>query len=110
VHSTGHEKRLNRKTITEMAEFGGEIYSHEELVAELGNCYLSSYTGIGNNEFSNNVAYIQGWLSKLKNEKRFVVIASTQAQKACDYILQINKETSLGTETEVSSNENQKPE
>lgn len=87
VHSTGHEKRLNRKTLTEMAEFGSEPYSIEELVAELGTCFLSSHTGILEKEFKNSAAYIQGWLQKLKNDKRFVMIASTQAQKASDYIL-----------------------
>ena len=46
VHSTGAEKRLCRKTITEMAEFGSEPYSMEELIAELGAAYLNSFTGI----------------------------------------------------------------
>jgi antirestriction protein ArdC len=87
VHSTGHERRLNRKTLTEMVEFGSEPYSIEELVAELGQCFLSSHTGILEKEFKNSAAYIQGWLKKLKNDKRFVMIASTQAQKASDYIL-----------------------
>lgn len=87
IHSTGHEKRLNRKTLTEMAEFGSEPYSIEELVAELGTCFLSSHTGILEKEFKNSAAYIQGWLAKLKNDKRFVMVASTQAQKASDYIL-----------------------
>lgn len=87
IHSTGHEKRLSRKTLTEMAEFGSEPYSIEELIAELGTCFLSSHTGILEKELKNSTAYIQGWLSKLKNDKRFVMIASTQAQKACDYIL-----------------------
>lgn len=33
VHSTGHTKRLNRSGITELAAFGDESYSKEELVA-----------------------------------------------------------------------------
>lgn len=87
VHSTGSEKRLGRKTITEMAEFGSEPYSIEELIAELGAAYLNSFTGMLNKQIENSVAYIQGWLEKLRNDKRFIVQASGQAQRAVDLIL-----------------------
>jgi antirestriction protein ArdC len=36
THSTGHESRLNRPGIIETHYFGDEIYSKEELVAEMG--------------------------------------------------------------------------
>jgi antirestriction protein ArdC len=87
VHSTGAEKRLGRKSITEMAEFGSEPYSIEELIAELGAAYLNSYAGILDKGIDNSVAYLQGWLAKLKNDKRFIISASGQAQKAVDFIL-----------------------
>ncbi len=87
VHSTGAEKRLGRKSITEIAEFGSEPYSIEELIAELGAGYLNSYTGIIDKGIENSVAYLQGWLAKLKNDKRFIISASGQAQKAVDFIL-----------------------
>lgn len=87
VHSTGSEKRLGRKTITEMSEFGSEPYSIEELIAEMGAAYLNSYTGILDKELQNSVAYLQGWLEKLKGDKRFIVLASGQAQKAVDLVL-----------------------
>lgn len=87
VHSTGHEKRLNRKSLIEMAEFGSEPYSFEELVAELGAAYLCSSAGTLISQLSNSAAYIKGWLTKLKNDKRFIIQASGAAQKAVDYIL-----------------------
>jgi antirestriction protein ArdC len=87
VHSTGHEKRLNRKSITEMAEFGSELYSIEELIAEMGSAYLSSFTGIQHKNIEHNASYIKGWLGKLINDKRFIVQASGQAQKAVDFIM-----------------------
>jgi antirestriction protein ArdC len=99
VHSTGSEKRLNRKTIAEMYEMGGEAYSIEELVAELGSAYLASFTGILNPaEIQNSAAYINGWLTKLKGDKRFIVHASGQAQRAVDFI--INHSVSSGYSTE----------
>lgn len=103
VHSTGHEKRLNRKTITEMQEFGSEAYSIEELVAELGSAYLSSFTGILNAEIGNKAAYINGWLAKLKNDKRFMVQASGQAQRAVDFI--INQPAANDSTEEVVSSD-----
>lgn len=87
VHSTGAEKRLGRKILTEMAEFGSEPYSIEELIAELGTAYLCSHTGILDKEIQSSASYIQGWLENLKNDKRFVITASGQAQKAVDFIL-----------------------
>jgi antirestriction protein ArdC len=89
VHSTGSEKRLGRKSITEMNEFGSELYSIEELIAELGSAYLCSLTGILDKEIQSAAAYINGWLDKLRNDKRFIVTASGQAQKAVDFILNI---------------------
>jgi len=90
VHSTGHRSRLDRKGLLEMAEFGSEPYSQEELVAEIGTCFLQSYAGI-TSEFEQSAAYIQSWLKVLKNDTRFIFSASTQAQKAADFILNIKE-------------------
>ncbi len=86
VHSTGHPIRLNR--IMDTARFGSEIYSKEELVAELGAAYLIKATGLETpSSFRNSAAYIQGWLSALKNDKRFIVSAAGKAEKAVKLIL-----------------------
>lgn len=91
VHSTGHKTRLNRKSLIEMAEFGSPSYSFEELIAETGACFLTSYTGIGSQVFENSIAYLQGWLQVFKSDSKFVVQAGAQAQKAVDFILnQVN--------------------
>jgi len=91
VHSTGHESRLSRATLTQMAEFGSEPYSQEELVAEMGTCYLQSHAGI-TEEFESSAAYIQGWLSKLKNDRLFIFQAASAAQKAVNFILNLKPE------------------
>ena len=44
VHSTGHPSRLNR--ITDIARFGSDSYSKEELTAELGASYLVNAIGL----------------------------------------------------------------
>jgi antirestriction protein ArdC len=94
IHSTGHSSRLNRKEFVESTKFGSYDYSTEELTTEIGSCYLQNYTGIAHDVFSNSAAYIQGWLGKLKNDKRCIIYASGQAQRATDYILGIKPEVS----------------
>jgi len=89
IHSTGHEKRLNRQGITEIAPFGTPLYSKEELVAEMGAAFLCGFAGIEHATIDNSAAYIQGWLKKLKNDKKLVIIAAAQAQKAVNYIQNI---------------------
>lgn len=86
THSTGHRTRLNRLKAT--AHFGNAEYSKEELTAEIGAAALLNYAGIETKgTFRNNAAYIQSWLTVLKNDKRMVVAASGTAAKAVDYIL-----------------------
>ena len=86
VHSTGHSTRLNR--ITDVARFGSESYSKEELTAELGASFLINTTGLEtDSSFQNSAAYLNGWLSALKNDKRFIVSAAGQAEKAVRLIL-----------------------
>ena len=86
-HSTGHEKRLGREGITEVAPFGSAVYSREELVAELSAAFLCAEAGISNAVIHNQAAYVAGWLKKLRDDRRLIVHAAAQAQKAADYIL-----------------------
>ena len=90
VHSTMKESRCNRAEDRKgkLVAFGSEEYSKEELVAEIGSASLMNIIGIETtSSFRNSSAYIQGWLSKLRNDVKFIVSASSKAEKAVDYIL-----------------------
>ena len=87
LHATGHRSRLDRETLTEAAPFGSPIYVREELVAEMGAAFLCAEAGISPAVITNQAAYVRGWLAKLRSDKRMLVIAAAQAQKAADYIL-----------------------
>jgi len=88
IHSTGHAKRLAREEITTPNRFGSIPYSKEELVAELGASFLRTIAAIDSDPiFQNSSSYIQGWLSKLKDDKQLIFKASAEAQKAVDYII-----------------------
>ena len=88
IHSTGHPDRVNRKTITQYSEFGDYTYSEEELVAELGASFLAAYTGIDREKLmKNNAAYLKGWLSKFRDDKKILLKAAAEAQKAVSWIV-----------------------
>ena len=87
IHSTGSEKRVGRKGILEPSYFGSHEYSKEELVAEMGSCFLAGYAGIEQRTIVNSAAYIKGWLKALKNDQKLLVMSAAAAQKASDYVL-----------------------
>lgn len=99
VHSTGHKDRLGRLDANaKLASFGSEDYSKEELIAEIGSAFLMNHVGIETSKtFKNSAAYIQSWLKVLKDDNRFIVSASSKAEKAMKYILN-GKEENLVTE------------
>ena len=85
VHSTGHKSRLNRLTAS---GFGTPEYAKEELVAEIGSSVLCNMLKIATERtYNNNSAYIQSWLTALKNDKKLIVSASSKAEKAINLIL-----------------------
>lgn len=85
VHSTGHETRLKRLSKDDQTSFGSESYSKEELIAELGSAFLMNHCKL--DQLKQSAAYIQGWLKPLKSDPQMIISASSQAQKAYDYIL-----------------------
>jgi antirestriction protein ArdC len=89
IHSTGHRNRLGRlEAGAKVAGFGSEEYSKEELIAEIGSAFLMNHIGIETSKtFNNSTAYIQSWLKVLRNDNRFIVSASSKAEKAMKYIL-----------------------
>ena len=87
-HSSGHKSRLNRLQTNAIASFGSEEYSREELCAEISSATLMSIAGIETPKtFRNSTAYIQNWLQVLRNDNKFIVSASSKAEKAVNYIL-----------------------
>lgn len=81
-HLTGHESRLNRDFKN---RFGTEAYAFEELIAELSSAFINHSCGL--DSINNHDSYIASWLKVLKNDKKAIFTASTQAQKAADMVL-----------------------
>lgn len=95
IHATGAAHRLARPTLLKSAGIDavGEARQHygkEELVAEIGASFLASHAGITMDGHEQNAAYLQSWLQvlKVKENKRWIIEAASQAQKAVSFILE----------------------
>ena len=86
-HSTGHASRLDRSSVMDPIKFGSHTYSKEELVAVMGAAFLCAGAGIAPATIDNSAAYIKHWLSKLRDDRRMLVQAASQAQQAADWVL-----------------------
>jgi len=83
THWTGAEKRLNR---TNGKKFGDNNYATEELVAEFGAAFLCAGFGIHTIEKGDHAGYIDSWLKVLKENKKCLFTAASEASKAYDYL------------------------
>jgi len=93
AHSTGHEKRLNRfKNNSSSLSFGSTTYAKEELIAEMTSSFLCNLAGINNQVIDNQASYIASWLKALKNDSKLVIVVTSKAQKAFDYIIGKNNQ------------------
>ncbi|CAL2075213.1 ArdC family protein [Tenacibaculum sp. 190524A02b] len=92
IHATGAKHRLNREF---GKKFGDKQYAREELIAEIGSIFLCTQAGIIWQTHQNHEAYLNGWLSVLnyiEKDSTLILRASAQAQKAADYILNIQSD------------------
>jgi antirestriction protein ArdC len=86
-HATGHVSRLGRAGVMERHAFGDADYSQEELVAEMTAAFLCGESGILPATIDNAASYLAGWIRALRGDKKLVIVAAAQAQKAADYIM-----------------------
>lgn len=91
VHSTGHENRLNRKEVMAATLTDHDLHRTEDLIGELGASYLSSLAGIRYGGAIDVSEYATTWLEKFEKDSHLIIFASTQAQRAVDYILNRKK-------------------
>ncbi len=84
VHWTKHESRLNRDFGRK--RWGDEGYAMEELVAEIGAAFLSADLGITPELREDHASYVASWLKVLKDDKRAIFNAASDAQRAAGYL------------------------
>jgi antirestriction protein ArdC len=89
VHWTAPAHRVNRD-LSRYAKDRSER-AREELIAELGACFLSADLGIVPElePRADHVSYLASWLEVLSNDKRFIFSAAAHAQRAVSYLHQL---------------------
>ena len=91
AHWTGHESRLNRAD--QQGRFGDRAYAEEELVAEMGSCFMLAALGVPqSSDLSNQKCYVANWLEALNKDSRFIFRAASAASKAADFILAFSRQ------------------
>jgi antirestriction protein ArdC len=88
-HSTARE-------VGREVERSEEGYAREELVAELGSAFAAADAGLdmgayanadmGRTFLENHAAYLQGWLTAIRDDPSALAKTATQASKAADFV------------------------
>lgn len=86
THWTGHPSRVNRD-LSRYAKDRTER-AREELIAELGSCFLCADLGIAPElePRADHASYLQSWLKVLSDDKRAIFQAAAHAQRAVSYL------------------------
>jgi antirestriction protein ArdC len=84
THWTRQDSRVARDL--GRVSHGDEGYVKEELMAEMGAAFLSADIGITPEVRDDHASYIAIWLTVLKDDKRFIFSAAAHAQRAVDYL------------------------
>jgi len=93
AHATGHPSRLGRFTLeTTLPSFGSPDYSKEELIAEMAAAFICGELGL-DSEIESSAAYVGNWLKALSDDRRLLVQAAADAQRAADCIHGLNHRT-----------------
>tara|TARA_R100000781_G_scaffold77951_1_gene48290 strand:- start:2236 stop:3198 length:963 start_codon:yes stop_codon:yes gene_type:complete len=86
IHSTGHQKRINRKTLTD-PNTNRKSYATEELITELAAVNLTHELKISTiDKIQNSAAYLESWIKTLKADKKILFKLLTQSNKAIKYL------------------------
>ena len=101
IHWSLNERRLNWRASSDERT---QQYAEEELVAEIGACFLANEIGISiSDSLDNHSAYLKGWVDRMKGDSGFIFRASSAASKATDYIMSFTRSEgdipTVGTET-----------
>ena len=95
THWTAAEHRVGRD-LSRYAKDRTER-AREELIAELGSCFLCADLGIAPElePRPDHASYLQSWLSVLANDKRAIFQAAAHAQRAVSFLHSLQPEADL---------------
>jgi len=95
THWTSAPHRVNR----DLSRYGRDRRerAREELIAELGSCFLCADLGIAPElePRPDHASYLASWLEVLSNDKKAIFSAAAHAQRATAYLHALQPQTSL---------------
>ncbi|MDP0930048.1 zincin-like metallopeptidase domain-containing protein [Paracoccus onubensis] len=87
AHELTHWACGPARLATQKVHASRKEYAFDELVAEIGACFLVVQLGV-ESQFDQSAAYVEGWLEAMKADKEMIFKAAAEAQKAVDFINQ----------------------
>lgn len=85
VHATGAQHRLKRQF---GKRFGDKAYAFEELVACLGQSFISAELGLPASLHDSHASYIASWIDVLERDKTAIIHAAAKAEQAVTWLRQ----------------------
>lgn len=103
AHATAAPSRLDRPVAGFIED--PKMYAMEELRAEIASCFTSAEIDLVMSEsvVENNRAYVQHWLSAIKEDHNVLFAAIKDADKIADYMVDKGRVTELRNKLEVSA-------
>lgn len=83
VHATGATHRLKRQF---GKRFGDKAYAFEELVACLGQSFISAELGLPASLHDSHASYIASWIEVLERDKTAIIHAAAKAEQAVAWL------------------------
>ena len=87
-HSTGHKKRMDRKSLKQGMDdgFGSPAYAREELRAEISAMMTGEKVGVGHDP-ARGAAYVEAWVSALEDDPREIHRAAGEAERMTEHLM-----------------------
>jgi hypothetical protein len=82
-HATGAQHRLKRQF---GRRFGDKAYAFEELVACLGQSFISAELGLPASLHDSHASYIASWIDVLERDKTAIIHAAAKAEQAVTWL------------------------
>jgi antirestriction protein ArdC len=92
VHATGAHHRLKRQF---GKRFGDKAYAFEELVACLGQSFISAELGLPASLHDNHASYIASWIEVLERDKTAIIHAAAKAEQAVAWLRRCSTDETL---------------
>ncbi len=87
AHLSGSPERLDREVARRYHE-NRACRAEEELIAELAAAMMGAHLGFAGDHIDDHARYIGSWIKALRSDKRLILKAAAEAQRAVDWMFE----------------------